>query len=134
MDFFDKEICELELYVVQEQHKRLSDEKKETNLDNLDKLGDAACTIVYTGKIVEAIIGIILLIPPILGALAFTLNLFDWGGKFAKMTFLSANWTCDFSGQGGGGMSAAPIFLGLMAIAGVLLIKDNIKYLFLPKK
>lgn len=94
-------------------------------IDNLDKSIDESTDLldfIGKGKIIEAIIGIILLIPPILGVVAFTLNLFDWGGEFAKMSNLSSEWS-----------SSAPIFLGLMALAGVYLIKDNIKY-FIPDK
>ena len=47
------------------------------------------------------------------------------------MRDLSSNWTNDYSSEGGGGMSAAPIYLGLMALSGVYLIKDSIHFLFL---
>lgn len=82
------------------------------------------------GKKIECIIGILFLIPPILGVLSFVLCLFDCDWEFAKMRNLSANWTNDYSGNGGGGMSAAPIYLGLMALAGTWLVKDSIQYLF----
>lgn len=77
------------------------------------------------GKRIECIIGILLLIPPILGVFAFVLCLFDCNWHFATMRDLSDNWT-NYSG----GMSAAPIYLGLMALAGVWLVKDSIQYLF----
>ena len=85
------------------------------------------------GKRIECIIGILLLIPPILGAFAFVLCLFDCNWHFATMRDLSGNWTFDFSSNGGGGMSAAPIYLGLMALAGVWLVKDSIQFLFKRK-
>ena len=84
------------------------------------------------GKKIECIIGILFLIPPILGVFAFVLCLFDCNWHFATMRDLSTNWTCDYS-SGGGGMSATPIYLGLMALAGVWLIKDSIQYLFTKK-
>lgn len=54
--------------------------------------------------------------------------LFDSNSNFARLSDLSANWTNDYSGNGG--MSAAPIYLGLMAISGVYLIKNSLRYIF----
>lgn len=79
-------------------------------------------------KKIECILGIIFLIPPILGVFSFVVNLLGGDGNFAKMRYLSTSWTGDYSN--GGYTSAAPIYLGLMAIAGVLLVKDSIQYLF----
>ena len=84
-----------------------------------------------TGKKIECWLGIFLLIPPILGVICFVLCLFDNDGEFARMRNLSPNWTNDFSSNAGGGMSAAPIYLALMALAGAYLIKDSMKYLFM---
>ncbi len=81
-------------------------------------------------KKIECIIGILFLIPSILGVLSFVLCLFDCDWEFATMRNLSPNWTNDYSGNGGGGMSAAPIYLGLMALAGTWLVKNSIQYLF----
>lgn len=80
----------------------------------------------------ERIFGIILLIPPILGVLLFLINLFvEDPGRIAELTNLSWKWTgsYDYSSQGGGGgfTSAAPIYLGLMAIAGAILLKGTDK-------
>ena len=82
-------------------------------------------------KKVESFIGFFFLIPPILGVIAFVFSLFDNDGEFARMRNLSPNWTNDFSSNAGGGMSAAPIYLALMALAGAYLIKDSMKYLFM---
>lgn len=136
MDFLDKHIADiLHLYfkedIKEEFDKRRSNEEySNEKLDEMiDVYLDSMDPICY-GKIIELIIGIILLIPPILGAVAFTLNMFDLGGDFATMEHLSTSWT-----GYGESMSSAPIFLGLMALAGVYLLKDNIKYvLFLNKK
>jgi len=84
-------------------------------------------------KRIECVIGFIFLIPVILGIIAFILCLFDNNSNFATMRRLSASWTNDFSSQGGGGMSAAPIFLGMLAMTGAYLIKDSLKYLFVEK-
>ena len=67
-------------------------------------------------KKLEFWLGIFFLIPPILGVIAFVLCLFDFDSHFAKLSDLSGSWTNDFSSNGGGGMSAAPIYLGLMAL------------------
>lgn len=87
-------------------------------------------TAIIKAKRVECVIGLILLIPPILGVTAFVLQIFNADLDFSQMRDLSSNWTSDYSSEGGGGMSAAPIYLGLMALAGVYLIKDSIHYLF----
>ena len=135
MDFFDKFTTEfLHLYFKEEikdyyDKKHSNEEYSDEEFEKwIDQHGDNF-NLMIKGKRIEAIIGIVLLIPPILGVVAFTLNLFDWGGKFAGMDHLSANWT-----NYGEAMSAAPIFLGLMAFAGVYLIKDNIKYITPRKK
>ena len=80
----------------------------------------------------ERIFGIILLIPGIISVLLFLLNLVSNDmGNIVEMRNLSSDWTgtyghADNSG-GGGYTSAAPIYLGLMAIAGALLIKGTDK-------
>lgn len=88
-------------------------------------------TIIKAKKI-ECWIGILFLIPPVLGVLAFVLQLFDADTDFSTMCNLSSDWTTNYGYDqgGGGGMSAAPIYLGLMAIAGVYLIKDSFQFLF----
>ncbi len=74
----------------------------------------------------ESIIGFILLTPPIIGVLLFILNLFSKDfGRIVELRNLSAEWTGNFSGDGGGYMSASPIYLGLMVIAGAYLLKGT---------
>lgn len=82
------------------------------------------------GKKIECIIGVLFLIPPLFGVFAFVLCLFGCNWEFAEMDELSYEWTGDSHGEGGGYTSAAPIYLGLMALAGVWLVKDSIQYLF----
>ncbi len=82
------------------------------------------------GKKIECIIGILFLIPPILGVIAFVLCIFGCEWEFATLYNTSEEWTTLVSSEGGGGMSAAPIYLGLMALAGVWFCKDTIQYLF----
>lgn len=91
---------------------------------------------IIKAKKIECCIGIFFLIPPILGVLAFVLQLFDADTDFSTMRNLSSSWTTNYGYNqgGGGGMSAAPIYLGLMALAGVWLIKDSLQYLFIESK
>lgn len=86
----------------------------------------------YKNFNIERIVGIIFIIPPILGVLFFLLNVFFWNaGDIPELRNLSYKWTgtygYDNDGGGGGYMSAAPIYLGLMAIAGAMLLKESKK-------
>lgn len=88
------------------------------------------------GKKIECWLGIFLLIPPILGVLSFVFCLCGKDGTFFDMSDLSPKWsmtTRDGGNATGAAMSAAPIYLALMAIAGAYLVKDNMKYLFMSK-
>ena len=74
----------------------------------------------------EAKIGILFLIPPILGVIIFILNLMN-----AKIGFNSfpESWNCIYGYHGSeyAATPAIPLYLGLMAIAGAYLIKGNLK-------
>lgn len=85
---------------------------------------------IVKAKKVECIIGLFLLLPPMLGVVAFILQLFDADTHFSSLRDLSSDWTMGYS-DGGGGMSAAPVYLGLMAIAGAYLVKDSFYALFI---
>lgn len=87
---------------------------------------------VIKAKKVECIIGLFFLLPPVLGVFAFVFQLFGADTNFSELSELSAKWTARF--DQGGGMSAAPIYLGLMAIAGVYLIKDSFYALFVKNE
>lgn len=87
---------------------------------------------IIKAKKVECIIGLFFLLPPVLGVFAFVLQLFEADTDFSMLSDLSPDWTSDYSSEGGGGMSAAPVYLGLMAIAGVYLVKDSF-YAFFVK-
>ena len=80
-------------------------------------------------KRIECIIGILFLIPPILGAIAFTLQLFNADLDFSDMSDLTDHWT-----QYEAGMSAAPIYLAIMALAGAYMVKDKLRYFISDKK
>ena len=83
----------------------------------------------------ERIFGIILLLPPILSVLLFFLNLLFWDffsysiqqdiDGIVGMQNLTDHWTGSHAYDGGGYTSATPIYLGLMAIAGALLLKGT---------
>lgn len=87
-------------------------------------------------KKIECIIGLFFLIPPIIGVVAFILSLIDPYMDFANLDFLRANWTAcyGYDEGGGGGMSAAPIYLAIMAFVGAYLIKDKLRYFIKDKK
>lgn len=87
---------------------------------------------VIKAKKVECIIGLFLLLPPVLGVIAFVLQLFGADTNFSGLYELPSRWTARV--EQGGGMSAAPIYLGLMAIAGVYLIKDSFYALFIKNE
>lgn len=71
---------------------------------------------IIKAKKVECIIGLFFLLPPVLGVFVFILQLFERATNFFWM----------LSSRGGG------IYLGLMAIAGVYLIKVSF-YIFFVK-
>lgn len=76
-------------------------------------------------KNIQKTIGLILLFPPVLSVLLFSINLLlKDSGDIVKMYNLSANWSGDMTEGGGGYSPTTPIYFGLMAIAGALLIKD----------
>lgn len=79
------------------------------------------------GKRVECVIGCVLMTPGILGSLEIVLCMF--GVMHGDLGNLSREWTAMYSD--GGGMSAAPIFMGITAAVGAYLIKDSFKYLFI---
>ncbi len=75
-------------------------------------------------KQLELWLGIILLTPALISVLLFLAQLFDID---TLNNFNFSNWVGNFSGEGGGFTSALPIYFGLMAIAGSLLISNSTK-------
>lgn len=82
----------------------------------------------------ERIVGLLLLLPPLLSVFLFILDLFCGPiNDIVTMQNLSKNWTARISweytgtntGAGAGATSATPIYLGLMAIAGSILLKKG---------
>lgn len=75
-------------------------------------------------KNIQKTIGLILLFPPVLSVLLFTINLLVKDtSDIARMHNLSSEWSGNII-ENGGYMSSTPFYFGLMAIAGALLIKD----------
>ena len=79
----------------------------------------------------EAKIGILFLIPPIIGVIMFIFNLLGTGFDFQ---YFPDAWNCiydyskwEHSSYGYAATPAIPLYLGLMAIAGAYLIKGNLK-------
>lgn len=79
-------------------------------------------------KNLQKTIGYILLFPPVLSVLLFSLNLLsEDAGDIIKMSNLSSNWSgwAGYSGDSGAGFtSSVPLYFGLMAIAGAYLITN----------
>lgn len=81
-----------------------------------DNLDDTFFYISYGIILAKLIIGVLFLIPPILGVFFFTLNVFDVNWDAVTLRDLGSNWT-------GEAFSAAPIYLGLMALSGVFMLR-----------
>lgn len=75
----------------------------------------------------EAKIGILFLIPPIIGAIMFIIEMFAAG---FDLKYFPKAWNCIYNvwdNAAYAGTPAIPLYLGLMAIAGAYLIKGNLK-------
>ena len=91
-------------------------------------------------KKIEFWLGILFLLPAILGTLSFVWCLLfcpdfsDFGGSFARMRSLEGVWDDKYNSEGGVAASPTPIFCGLMAIAGAYMLKGSIRYLSICTK
>lgn len=75
-------------------------------------------------KNTQKTIGYILLFPPLLSVLLFTINLLvKDSGNIIRMYNLSSEWSGSY-GENGGYMSATPVYFGLMALAGAYLLSN----------
>lgn len=81
-------------------------------------------------KKIEAVLGLVMLLPALIGIISFFESLFRGGFDLERLK-LYGSWAYQWNDDGGIAMSPAPVFLGLLAIAAVLLLKDSIYYLFL---
>lgn len=68
-------------------------------------------------------LGLVFLIPPILGVVTFVMYFLGLDSNFYGKPYKA--WS-----RGSGGMSAVPIYLGIMAIVGAYLVKNNARYVF----
>lgn len=93
---------------------------KEIKLKREETFGGVYVFIILIIILVKLIIGVLFLIPPILGVFFFTLNVFDVNWNAVTLRDLGSNWT-------GEAFSAAPIYLGLMALAGVFMVRFAVK-------
>lgn len=83
-------------------------------------------------KRIECILGIILLIIPIIAVFCFLLDWIDITSsynEFVTMRNLDGDWT--YHSDQGVSTSPAPIFIGLIALAGAYLVKDSFRFIFL---
>lgn len=76
-------------------------------------------------KKVEAIIGLLFILPAVIGVICFVVNLCT-GGDSCKLNSLSGVWE-----SYGEAAENTPIYFGLMAIAGAYMLKNSLRYLFL---
>ena len=70
-------------------------------------------------KSLELVISFIFLLPAVICTIFFLLGLFDFHSELIDLRNLRGDWT-----DGDNCSSPAPIFIGLMAIAGAYLFKD----------
>lgn len=86
-------------------------------------------------KRIEAIVGLIMLIPVLIGIISFMASFIHGDCNFIALR-VYGSWDWQARDDGGVSSSPAPIFLGLLAIASVIILKDSLKYLFtkLPPK
>lgn len=75
-------------------------------------------------KKVEAIIGLLFILPAVIGVICFLVNLCTEGGK-CDLTSLRGQW----DSYGEHSSQTLPIYFGLMAIAGVYMLKNSLRYL-----
>ena len=95
---------------------------KKIKLKKNDSIDNETGIILFFYPLVQAIIGLILLLPPIIGVFLFICNLFGMNGSIVGLSTLDPKWTARETG-----MSAAPIYLGMMALAGAYLVNNAYK-------
>lgn len=91
--------------------------------DRINKTSEGRNGFIGIYMLAQFVIGLILIAPALVGSIFFLLNVFGYNGLYAAtLNNLSSKWTGD-------NMSAAPIFMGLMAMAGAYLLNNVIKNL-----
>lgn len=91
--------------------------------DRINKTSEGRNGFIGIYMLAQIVIGLILIAPALVGSIFFLLNVFGYNGLYAAtLNNLSSKWTGD-------NMSAAPIFMGLMAMAGAYLLNNVIKNL-----
>jgi len=92
----------------------------------------------YINKIISQykdtnVLGYICLLPPIISVFLFVINVIistyyledSFFGDIVTLNNLSMNWTGAFNYDHGGFSSTIPIYFGLMAISGALLLRNK---------
>lgn len=79
-------------------------------------------------KVFEAILGLLFILPAVIGVICFIVNLCT-GGDSCKLGSLSGVWE-----SYGEAAENTPIYFGLMAIAGAYMLKNSLRYLFLKEE
>lgn len=97
---------------------------KKIELKKNDSIDNETGIILFFYPLVQAIIGLILLLPPIIGVFLFICNLFGMNGSIVGLGYLDSQWTARETGT-----SATPIYLGMMALAGAYLVNNAYKNL-----
>lgn len=82
-------------------------------------------------KKMVAIIGLLFILPAVIGVICFVINLIT-SGDTCNLISLRGQWDWN-SGDYGGATPPIPIYFGLMAIAGVYMLKNTLRYLFYNK-
>lgn len=91
--------------------------------DRINKTSEGRNGFIGIYMLAQIVIGLILIAPALVGSIFFLLNVFGYNGLYAAtLNNLSSKWIGD-------NMSAAPIFMGLMAMAGAYLLNNVIKNL-----
>lgn len=116
-------ICQLINLLIMEEQMNKTDSASKVDISQFESKENSVKEP-NAGVKLERVFGIILLIPPILSVLLFVLCLFDVDSEIVKLRNLSDDWSGGYT-DGGGYTSAAPIYFGLMAIAGAVLLKGT---------
>lgn len=80
-------------------------------------------------KKLEGIIGVLFLLPAIIGVICFLVNLIT-EGYYCELTSLAGAWYS----YGEHSSDTLPIYFGLMAIAGAYMIKNSFRYFFIKEE
>ncbi len=78
-------------------------------------------------KVCEAIIGLLFILPAVIGVICFIVNLCT-DGDTCKLNSLRGQWVWQH------GTPPIPLYFGLMAIAGAYMLKNSLRYIFFKEE